>query len=91
MAPPFIIYATLDKLLTLSVPQFIFKMGIIGIAWVADLISGHDLTIHDSEPHIGLSAVSMETTSDPLSPSLLPLPCSHSLSKINIKNNNNDK
>ena len=45
-----------------------------------DLSSGHDLTIHEFEPHVGLSAESVESAWDSLS---LPLPYSVSLSKIN--------
>ena len=30
-------------------------------------VLGHDLTVHEFEPHIGLSAVSAEPASDPLS------------------------
>ena len=48
--------------------------------WVAQSIkprlrlrlSGHDLLARGFEPHIGLSAVSTELASDPLSPSLCP-------------------
>ena len=36
--------------------------------------SGHDLTVHEFEPLIGLSAVSMELASDPLSLSLWTSP-----------------
>ena len=46
--------------------------------------SAHDLTVCEFEPCIGLSAVSAEPTSDPLSPSLLAPPLlilSPSLSK----------
>ena len=60
------------------------------MAWI-DCSSGHDLMVLfvDLGPHlglsavsvVGLSAVSVEPASDPLSPSLsLPLPCSLSLS-----------
>ena len=48
-----------------------------------DCSSGHDLMVLfvDLGPRLGLSAVSVEPASDPLSPSLsLPLPCSLSLS-----------
>ena len=47
-----------------------------------DFGSGHDLTVLEFEPHIGLCADSIEPALDSLSPSLsLPLPCSctHSL------------
>ena len=37
---------------------------------ILDFSSGHDLTVHEFEPHIGLSAVSTEPPSDPLSLSL---------------------
>ena len=36
----------------------------------SDFGSGHDLMVRGLEPHIGLSAVSAEPASDPLSPSL---------------------
>ena len=55
----------------------------------SDFGSGHDLKVCEFEPCIGLSAVSAEPTSDPLSPSLfvpprsLPLSSSLSFSKIN--------
>ena len=50
--------------------------------------SSHDLAVHEFEPCVRLSAVSVEPTSDPLSSSLhlLHTP-SLSLSKINIKKN----
>ena len=42
---------------------------------VERLHSGHDLTVGEFEPHIGLFAVSAEPASDPLSPSFsAPLP-----------------
>ena len=53
--------------------------------------SGHDLTVRESEPHIGLHSDSTEPAWDSLSPSLhasSPLMCSHSLSpnkQINLK------
>ena len=58
-------------------------------AWVAS--SGECLTpaqvmisrFVSLSPTIGLSAVSTEPASDPLFPSLSPLPCSHSLSQKN--------
>ena len=52
-----------------------------------DFSSGHDLTVREFKPHMGLSALSTEPTSDP--PLSLPLPPTHrlslslSLSKIN--------
>ena len=49
--------------------------------------SGHDLTVHEFEPHLGLCADSVGSAWDSLSPSLsLPLPCLRMLSlslKIN--------
>ena len=47
-------------------------------AWVAqlaewptlDFSSGHDLTVHETKPHIGLDTDSTELTWDSLSPSL---------------------
>ena len=42
--------------------------GSVGRA--SDFSSGHDLTVHEFKPPIGLSAVSVEAASDPLSPSL---------------------
>ena len=65
------------------------KMGVPGwLSQVSDFGSGHDLRVHEFEPHIELSVVSAEPTSDFLSPSLsLPLLCLHvlslSLSKMN--------
>ena len=41
---------------------------------------GHDLTVHKSEPLVGLHADSVEPASDSLSYSLL-LPCSYMLSQ----------
>ena len=47
-------------------------MGHLGdsVGWVSDFGSGHDLTVCEFEPHIGLSSLGTETTLDPLSPSL---------------------
>ena len=50
--------------------------------WVAQLVecltldfcSGHDLTVCEFKPHIGLTAISTEPALDPLSPLSLPLP-----------------
>ena len=36
------------------------------VGWASDFGSGHDLMVHEFEPYIGLSAVSIEHTSDPL-------------------------
>ena len=45
------------------------------VGWAADFGSGHDFTVREFEPHIGLSAVSAEPASDPLFPlSLRPSP-----------------
>ena len=68
-----------------------------GGTWVAQVVKcltlgfgpGHDLTIHEIEPQVGLHTDSMDTTWDSLSPSLsAPLPhphrthaCTFSLSK----------
>ena len=49
-------------------------------SWVAQLVkgptldfgSGHDLTVCEIEPHVGLCSVSTEPVWDSLSPSLLP-------------------
>ena len=46
---------------------------------VLDSSSGHDLTIHESEPHVGLRADSVEPTWDSL-PLSLPLPHARALS-----------
>ena len=63
-------------------------------AWVTQLVkhltlgfgSGHDLTICEFESHNGLSAVSIEPASDPLSPSLsAPPQLMCMISRINIK------
>ena len=58
-------------------------------AWVAQSVerltlgfsSGHDLTVYELEPCVGLGAEGTEPAWDSLSPSLLPLPlpCSTSL------------
>ena len=45
---------------------------------MADFDSGHDLTVHEFEPRVGLSAVGTEPALDPLSPPL-------SLSLSNLK------
>ena len=50
-----------------------------------DFSSGHDITVHEFEPHIGLCADSAEPAWDPLSPSLSASPLL-SLSKIKNKN-----
>ena len=57
--------------------------GSVGEA--SGLGSGHDLTVCEFEPRIGLSAVSVEPASDPVSLSLSPLlsSCFLSVSKIN--------
>ena len=47
-----------------------------------DFGSGRDLEVREFEPRVGLSAVSTEPASDPLSPSLSAPPLL-SLSKIN--------
>ena len=55
-----------------------FKEGYLGgsVSWALDFVSGHDLTVHEFEPHIRISATSAEPDLDPLSPSLSapPLP-----------------
>ena len=40
------------------------------VGWASDFSSGHDLTAHELEPHIGLSALSTEPAPDHVSPSL---------------------
>ena len=60
-------------------------------AWVAqsvewptlDFGSGHDLTVCEFEPHVGLCADSIEPAWDPLSSLSLPFPSSFSLSLKN--------
>ena len=60
-------------------------------AWVAHSVkcmtskgSGHDLTVPEFEPHMGLSAISTEPPLDPLFPFLSAPPLlSHSLSQKN--------
>ena len=55
---------------------------------MSDFSSGHDLTVREFEPHIGLTAVSPELAWDPLSsPLSAPPQLAHALSltKINIK------
>ena len=50
-------------------------------AWVSQVVrqptldfsSGHDLTVREVKPHVGLYAASMEPAWDSLSPSLTPL------------------
>ena len=49
-----------------------------------DFGSGHDLTVCEFKPHVGLFAVSAEPTWDPLSPSL-SAPSTQSL-PISLKN-----
>ena len=45
-----------------------------------DFSAGHDLTVCEFEPRVGLVAVSAEPASDPLFPNVcLPLPCLCSL------------
>ena len=46
--------------------------GSVGLA--SDIGSDHDLTVRGFEPRVGLSAVSREPTSDPLSPCLSASP-----------------
>ena len=51
---------------------------------MSDFSSSHDLTVHGFQPHIGLTAASVEPAPDPLSPSLsAPALLLFSLSKIN--------
>ena len=59
------------------------------VAWVAqsakhltlDFGSGHDLTVREMEPRVGLCADSTEPAWESPSPSFsLPLPCSHARS-----------
>ena len=59
--------------------------------YLTSFSSRHDLMVCESEPHMGLSAVSVEPASDPLSPSLSAFPLTHSLSKINIKKKKNSE
>ena len=67
------------------------RLGSLGgpVGSMFDFGSGHDLMVHEFEPHMGLSAVSAEPASDLLSPSLSAptlLVCALSLplSKINM-------
>ena len=69
--------------------QHLKNKGHLGgsVGQVSDFSSGHDLTVHEFEPHIELTAVSVENALDPLffsAPPLLMLFLS--LSKISIKN-----
>ena len=62
--------------------------GSLGSA--SDFGSGHGLEVCEFEPHVGLAAVSMEPTSNPLSPCLSALPLlmlmrAHALS-LSLKN-----
>ena len=58
-------------------------------AWVAQLVkhqtldfsSGHDLTVHEFKPHIGLCADTAGPAWDSLSCSLYPSPSTHTLSQ----------
>ena len=51
-----------------------------------DFGSGHDLTVHEFEPHVGLCADNMETALDSLSPSLsAPPPLTLSQNKLKKK------
>ena len=60
-------------------------------SWVAQSVeprtsgSGHDLTVCELEPYIGLAAVSTQPTSDPLSPSLCSLVGTHTC-VLSLKN-----
>ena len=40
------------------------------VGWASDFGSGHDLTVHEFEPPVGLCADSSEPASDSVSPSL---------------------
>ena len=66
------------------------KLGCLGgsVSWVSNFGSGRDLTVHEFQPHIGLSAVRAEPASDPLSPSRsAPPPLAPSLSlSLSLKN-----
>ena len=56
---------------------------------MSDFRSGHELMEHRFEPHTGLSAVSAEPTSDPLSPFLsAPPPLKLSLKNKYLKKRN---
>ena len=52
---------------------------------MSDFSSGHDLTVGEFEPHVGLTAISVESSLDPRSPTSLSAPplLMLSLSKIN--------
>ena len=64
-----------QKDFSLGVPRWLSGLSI------SDLGSGHDLA-GEFEPHIGLTAITAETASDPLFPSLCPsLACSLSPSQ----------
>ena len=64
----------------LSVCMYIKNMssGVLGwLSWLSVRLnfgSGHDLMVHEIEPHIGFCADSTEPSWDSLS---LPLPCLH--------------
>ena len=54
--------------------------------------SGHDLTAREFKPHIGLSAISAELDSDPLSPSLSdPLPPNINIKEKKLEKNTQKK
>ena len=50
-----------------------------------DFRSGHDLMVHEFEPHVGLCADGAEPAWDSLSPLSLSLSCSFSLSLTRLK------
>ena len=65
--------------------RILHKLGRLGgsVSLASNFSSGHDLTVHEFEPCIGLAAVSTEPASDPLSPFSLPHPRSRCLSHTN--------
>ena len=62
---------------------------------MSNISSGHDLTVREFEPCVGICAdsQSLEPASDSVSPSLsLPLPSSHSVSlSLSLKNKHETK
>ena len=66
--------------------EVVFKDFFKWVTWVTQSVegptlgfgSGHDLTVHEFQPHIRLCADGVEPASDSVSPSLCPSPtCEH--------------
>ena len=62
----------------------------MAISWASNFGSGHDPTTREFKPHDGLSAVSTEPVSDPLSPSV-SFPAPLTISRKKERKNKKDK